>query len=306
MSRLGKILFVMAGIMLASFAAVQMILGWVPFCWVTLGFFAGLSAAGFWFDRVFFREFFGMKTTRQGMSMGWMIVLVLGLLTAVNFIGVRRYLTWDFSMNKVNTLSDQSIKLLKDLKEDLRVVYFYQDQAKGVEDAKRLFIDLLKKYQDQTPRVKLEFVEVNQNPALAEKYNIKKGTQSVILEYMGRTNLIEKIDEQEVTSALIKVSLDKDKTVYVIGGHGELPIDQSQDGISIANMKQSMLGNRYLVKDLNLSEKPIPPDADAVLIFGPTQQFLDLDIKAVETYLRAGGSVFIALEPECHMALIPF
>src|SRR5690606_20318596 len=101
----------------------------------------------------------------------------------------------------------------------------------------------------------LEFVEVNKNPALAEKYNIKRGTQSVILDYQGKTNLIEKIDEQEITGALVKVTREKQPVVYLLSGHGELAVEQQADGASLSFLKQVLEGNQYQVKELSFNEK---------------------------------------------------
>ncbi|PWU17362.1 MAG: gliding motility ABC transporter [Bdellovibrio sp.] len=308
MSQLAKILLFLSGISLGSFGIVRVILGtWVPFLWIMLAFFVVFAAAGFWVDRKFFGEFFAMKTTKQGMSMGTMILLVFTLMVAVNVLGFRRYVTWDFSMNKINSLSDQSVQLLKGLKDDLKVIYFYKEGTEGVEQNRHMFIELMRKYQDQSPKVKLEFVEVNQNPALTEKYNIKKGTQSVILEYQGRTNLIEKIDEQEITSALVKATREKDKMVYTLTGHQEMPLERQQDGSGISFLKDVLEGNRYQVKPFQFSESgQVPKDADVLLILGPQQPFLEVEIKALENFLRGGGNVFIALRPHAQHGLDGF
>lgn len=307
MSRLGKILFACSAISFLSMLAIRWILGgWVPFCWVALGFFVAFLVGGSYVDRKILGEFFGMKTTKQGFSMGTMILLVVTLLSAVNFLGARKYKSWDLSADKVNSLSEQSIKLIKDLKEDLKVVYFYRDGADNVDDNRRRFIELIRKYQDQSPLVKLEFVEVNQNPALAEKYNIKKGTQAVVLDYKGKTNMIEKIDEQEITSALVKVTREKAKSVYILGGHGELPLERQADGSGISFMKEVLEGNHYTVKTLNFATTPeIPADADIVVIPGPMQQMIQIEIIAIENYLKKGGSVFVALEPKGQHGLDP-
>lgn len=304
MGRLTKILFICSVISLLSFVIVRSLLGWVPFCWVTLAFFFGLGGAGFWIDRDFFREFLSMKTTKQGLSMGTMILLVITLLAAVNFLGARRFKTWDVSNEKVNSLSDQSIKLVKALKGDLKVIYFYKEGAEGVAENRQRFIDLIRKYQDQSNHVKLEFYEVNENPVLAEKYNIKKGTQSVILDYKGKTNLIEKIDEQELTSALAKVTRDKENVVYLLSGHGELGLEQQPDGASASFLKKVLEGNQYKVSELSFNDKiAIPTDAQAILILGPQNQFQDLEIKALENYLRGGGSIFLAIRPRARHGL---
>lgn len=305
MSRLGKILFFCSGLSLLGFVIVRLLLGtWVPFLWVCLGLFILLVGGAFYVDRVFFKEFMGMKTTRQGMSMGAMLALALVLLVALNFIAARKYTTFDFSANKVNTLSDQSVKLINSLTGDLKVIYFYKDGTEGVEQNRRAFIDLIKKYQDKSDFVKLEFVEVNKRPDLTEKYNIKKGTQAVILDYAGKTNLIEKIDEQELTSALVKVTRTSEKTVYILSGHGELPLEASQDGQSASLLKQLLEGNRYLVKSFSFTEtSEVPKDADILMVLGPQQRFIDVEIKALENYLKRGGGLIMALEPRTQHGL---
>lgn len=300
MSRLGKILFLMAGVSLVSFVIIRFLVGaWIPFLWVTLGFFMAFAVGAFYMDRAYFKEFFGMKTTKRGFSMGAMILMVLTFLSAVNVIGARRYKTWDLSVSKVNTLSDQSLKLLKDLNEDLKVTYFYKNGTEGVEQNRRAFVDLIRRYQDQSPYVKLEFVEVNERPDLAEKYGVKKGTQAVILDYKGHTNLIEKIDEQELTGALVKVTRDKEKKIFVLSGHHELPLEASTDGQSLSLMKSLLEGNRYTVQSFSLTTAPaVPADADVVIIPGPQQNFLEVEIRAIEDYLKRGGSVILALKPK--------
>lgn len=305
MSQLGKILLIFSGISLFSFVVVLTLLqAWVPFLWLSLAFFIVFGASGFWVDRKFYREFFGMKTTKQGLSMGSMVVMVLTILIAVNYLGARRYVTWDLSTSRVNSLSEQSIKLLDTLKDDLRVIYFYKDGTEGVEQNRKQFVDLLRKYQDHSSKVKLEFVEVNARPDLTEKYEIKQGSQSVLLDYQGRTSLIEKIDEQEITGALVKVSREKAKMVYVMSGHGEMSLERQEDGDSGSFLASLLQGNRYDVKDFSFSQAAsIPADADVLLILGPKQQFLESEIQGLEAFLSNGGSLFLAVEPRTQHGL---
>jgi len=298
MSRLGKVLFFLAGLSLGLFAVVRFLLGgWVPFLWVAIGLTLIFSGSAFFVDRSFFKEFLTLRTTKKGMSMGAMILMVIVSLSAINFLGSRHYATWDLSLNRINTLSDQSVKLAQSLKEDLRVIYFYQEGAEGVAQNKRLFIELLRKYQDVNPKIKLEFVEVNERPDLAKQFEIARGTQSVVLDYQGRRNTIEKIDEQELTSALAKVTRDREKKVYVLSGHGEAPLEPSQDGRSLSVFKSLLEGNRYKVESFSFTQATqVPTDADVLVVIGPKQQFLDFEITALENYLRQGGNLLLGIE----------
>ena len=299
MSRLGKILLVLSGVSMICFAIIRLLAGgWVPFLWVALGLFLGLLAGAIYVDRVFFKDFLSMRTTKKGMSMGAMLGMVLLLLIAVNFIGARKYKTWDLSLGQVNTLSDQSVRLLQSLKSDLRVIYFYKDGTEGVDQNRRAFIELIRKYEDKSPHVKLEFVEVNRRPDLTEKYNINQGTQAVLLDYQGRTNLVEKINEQEITGALVKVTRETSKTVYLLSGHRELAVEPSQDGNSVSLLKSLLEGNNYKVQTFSLTSVPaVPNDADVVMVIGPQQGFIDVEVKALEDYLARGGSLVLALRP---------
>jgi ABC-type uncharacterized transport system involved in gliding motility auxiliary subunit len=203
-------------------------------------------------------------------------------------------------------LSEQSIQLAKSLKEDLKVIYFYQEGAEGVTQNKRLFIELLRKYQDVNPRIKLEFVEVNERPDLAKQYDIARGTQSVVLDYQGRRNTIEKIDEQELTSALAKVTRTTEKKIYVLNGHGEAPLEPAQDGRSLSVLKNLLEGNRYKVEPFSFTQSAqVPSDADVLVIMGPKQQFLEFEITAIENYLKQGGNLLLGVEAGTKPGLEP-
>lgn len=307
MSQLGKILLLFSGVSFVSFALVRFLLGaWVPFNWLALAFFVFFLAGAVWKDRAFYHDFFGMKTTKQGLNMGTMILLVFSILAAVNFLGARRYLTWDLSANKVNSLSDQSLKMLDGLKDDLKVIYFYKEGARGVEQARKMFIDLIKKYQDASSKMKLEFVEINERPDLTEKYGIKSGAQQVILDYQGRNSLIVNINEQEITGGIVKVTREQAKKIYVLAGHGELGLESQEDGDSASFLKALLEGNRYEVKSFSFSnDGAIPKDTDALMILGPKQQFSEGEVKALETFLIGGGSLLLAMEPNFNVGLAP-
>lgn len=307
MGSLAKICFTLSGLSLVSFGLVRFLLAmWVPFLWVALALFVLFMLIGFYLERSFFKEFFSMKTTKQGMSMGALIALVFIFLTAVNIIGVRKYKTFDFSLAQVNTLSPQSIQLVQNLKEDLKVIYFYKQGTEGVEQNRRSFIDLLKKYQDQSEKIKLEFVEINERPDLTEQYKVNQGTQTVIMVYQGRQSRIEKIEEQEITSAIVKVVRSTDKKIYFLSGHQELGIEAAKDGQSLALFKELLTSNRYQTVEHSFTKSTqVPQDADVLVIAGPKMNFLDVELKAIQDYLHCGGSLILALETGFKTGLEP-
>lgn len=305
MSKLGKIFFLLAGVSIVVFVVARFILGgFIPFFWFLIGFAILFFVLGLYFERSFLKEFFTMRTTKHGMNMGAMILLVLLLLIVINFLAVRNYKTFDFSSSKANTLSDQSIKVVQSLDSDLNIRFFYKKGTEGNEQNRSAFSQLVKRYQDVSAKVRLDYVELNERPDLATEYGVDKGSGVVFVDYKGKKNRIDKIEESEITNAIIKVTKEKDKIIYVVEGHGEASLEESQEATGLNSLKLMLENNRYQIKSHAFSQNPkLPADADVVLIAGPKQQFLDFEITAVEDYLKAGGSLFVALDPKNNSGL---
>lgn len=298
MKKQGIIFFLISGISLVCLFVIRFLLGgWVNYLWVPLIFFVSFLIAGLWSFRGLYQEFFTLRTTREGMNMGTMILLVLVLLGAVNFLGAKKFKTFDFSSAQVNSISPQSKKLVQGLKEDLQVIYFYKTGTEGVEENRRGFIELVKKYQDESSKVKLSFVEVNENPKMAEEFGVNKGSGLVFVQYQGRKSRIEKIDEQELTGALVKVTREKDKKIYYLIGHRERDFDEEKESMGLNAFKKLLENSRYIVSPLNLNQVPaVPSDADLVIVAGPEQEFLDQELKSLKDYLSKGGSALLAVK----------
>jgi ABC-type uncharacterized transport system involved in gliding motility auxiliary subunit len=209
----------------------------------------------------------------------------------------------------MNSLSDQSVKLLQSLEEELKVVYFYKEGMEESQQSKKAFQNLVRRYQDMSSKLTLDFVEVNKRPDLVEQYEVTKGSGVAFVEYKGKRNTVEKMDkpdEQALTGAIVKVMRQKDRVVYLVTGHGEGGVDNVKDAHGLSQLKSVLEGNRYQLKPLQLAISPeVPQDADVVLVVAPRQSFLDLEIKALEKYLQNGGSVFFALDPGTNHGLSP-
>ncbi|MFN8845266.1 MAG: GldG family protein [Bdellovibrionales bacterium] len=298
MTKLSKIFLAMAGLALLAFVVAKSLLGsWMPFYTILLVFVGSLAGAVVYLERRLLIDFFTMKTTKHGMNMGLMITLVIILLSLTNYIAVKRNITWDLSQAKTNTLSDQSIQLVKSLKSDLKIYFFYKEGTQGVDENRKAFRDIVKKYQDQSNRISLEFVEANQKPKMAEEFGVNRGSGLAFVEYNGKRNRLEKVDEQEITQAIIKVTREKAKTVYVVSGHGEPDIEDSQEAGGLNMMKLLIENNSFIIKTWNLPSQPkVPEDADAILLIGPQQKMADYEIKELEKYLISGGNLMLALE----------
>lgn len=270
---------------------------WMPFMWFVVAPIVTSLLGWIYYDNKLIIEFFTMKTTKHGFNMGFIIITALVLLASLNYLGARHYLTFDFSSNRTNSLSDQSLSVLASLESDLKVKYFYKTGAERAEENKKIFRDLVKQYEDSNNKINFEIVEINERPTLASEYGATKGSGEAIVEYKGNKNRIENYTEQDFTNALIKLTRKEKKIVYFLEGHNERDLDDEKNETSIFGFRQMLEKNSYIVKKLNLFVlSKVPKDANVVVIAGPTQQIQTIEVKALEEYINRGGNLFIMLD----------
>ncbi len=298
MSSKGKLLFtisILSALALGGlFFAIRV---WMPFMW----FVVAPSIIGFigwiYLDRRQIIGFFNMKTTKQGLNMGVITFITLALLAALNYVGARHYATYDFSSSHVNSISDQSKKILSSLESELNVKFFYKTGAERAEENKKIFRELVKHYQDASNKINLEIIEINERPKLAMEFGANKGTGEAFVEYKGNKNRIENYSEQDFTNAIIKLTRKEKKNIYFLQGHNERSIDDEKNEVSLFGFRQMLEKNSFNVKKLSLATATkVPDDANLLVIAGPTQQFQSSEVKALEDYLTLGGNLLLMLD----------
>jgi ABC-type uncharacterized transport system involved in gliding motility auxiliary subunit len=229
------------------------------------------------------------------------VTLVFGLLVLVNIFFSRHHVRVDFTSAKTHSLSDQSIKVLQNLKQDITAKAFFREGNVG-----RVRIDdLLKIYAYHSPRFKYEFIDPDKNPGLIKRYEVTQdGT--TIFEAGDKDNRITGTSEEDITNALIKVTREKKKVVYLLEGHGEHSSEVTEaTGYSFAKDDLSKMG--YEVKKLQLAlAETFPKDCALLIIPGPKKDPLPNELETIKTYLASGGRVFFMVDPQTAPGLVPF
>ena len=260
--------------------------------YATYAAWAGLVAvllymAGQWRDVA---DFYKGRGAQYGTMSIVSIVVFIAILVGVNYLGTRQNKRWDFTANQVYSLSDQTIKILKELKEPVKVTVFEQDARKDVHK------DRLDEFQYQTTQLTTEYIDPDREPTLAANAKIES-VPTILFEYQGRTERVSSSNEQELTNALIKVVTGAARKVYFTQGHGEKDIASSERGglsTAVEAMKQDNLAVEQLVL---IQQKAVPDDATIVVIAGPTTDFFPPEIEALNAYAAKGGKVLVMLDP---------
>ncbi len=234
------------------------------------------------------------RSARQGGNVTLASVAVLGLLVVGNWYTNRHSPQWDLTAAKRFTLSDQTKKILGNLKQDVKVVAFLPSRQEDT--FTRGTKDLLQLYARQSPRISVEFVDPEINPGKADQYQITNYPTTLFL--MGdRKEESTGVTEQDFTSALVKLTRNEQKKVYFLQGHQERDPDSSQQS-GLNSAFSGLKRENYAVEKLSLAQtQKVPDDAAVLVIAGPRVPLLDLERQAVADYLDRGGHVFLMVEP---------
>ena len=243
--------------------------------------------AGQWRDVATFYEGRG---ARYGTMSIVSIVVFVGILTAINYLSSRQNKRWDFTANQVYSLSDQTIKILRDLKEPVHVTVFERVDRQDVHR------DRLDEFAYYSPRLTAEYIDPDKYPTRASTAKIDT-LPTILFEYKGRTERVTSSDEQALTNALIKVLTGAARKVYFTQGHGEKDT-ASSDRTGYSTVFEQLKQDNFTADTLVLvQQKAVPDDATIVVIPGPTTDFFPPEIEALNAYVAKGGKVFVMLDP---------
>jgi ABC-type uncharacterized transport system involved in gliding motility auxiliary subunit len=260
--------------------------------YATYGAWAGLVCvliymAGQWRDVA---TFYQGRGARYGTMSIVSVLVFVGILAAINYLSARQNKRWDLTANQVYSLSDQTIKILRDLKEPVHVTVFERNDRQDVHR------DRLDEFGYYSTQLTAEYIDPDREPTRAGAAKVET-LPTILFEYKGRTERVTSSNEQDLTNALIKVLTGTTRKVYFTQGHGEKDFNSSDRGgysTAVEQLKQDNFGAEPLVL---IQQKTVPDDATIVVIAGPTTDFFPPEIEALNAYVAKGGKVMAMLDP---------
>ncbi len=219
------------------------------------------------------------------------IIVILAVLVVANFLANRYNKSYDATANKRFTLSDQTKKVVGDLKQDVTISYF--DRANGMQNAK----DLLDRYQNLSPKLHIEYVDLLKNPTLARAENVTREGEAVVTVGARREDA-KTFDEEGVTGALIRALKGGEREVCVVSGHGEHRLDDSSQDNGFSGFQTIVTKDNYKIQSINLLQKAeVPADCTMLVVAGPTGDYIQPEVDAIKKYVEGGGRALFMLDP---------
>jgi ABC-type uncharacterized transport system involved in gliding motility auxiliary subunit len=222
------------------------------------------------------------------------ILVVIAAVVVVNILANRYNKSVDTTANKRYSLSEQTAKIVKGLKQNATIVYF--NQTTRFREGK----DLLDEYANLSPRVQVQYVDPDKNPQLAREDGIRDFGTAVV-EIGNKHETAKSMDEEGITGAFIRDLKGNTRTVCFVTGSGEHQIDDTdRDGLS--QFKDLLAKDEYETRAVDLLQKAeVPDDCTTLVVAGPTHDYQQPEVDAIRKYVEGGGRAMFLLDPPLQM-----
>jgi ABC-type uncharacterized transport system involved in gliding motility auxiliary subunit len=262
--------------------------------WVGLGAAAVALVAAMALDPDRLRAALTGRQARYGSNTVLISLGFVGILVVINYLVYANPLSADLTEDREYTLAPESDLALASLPEPAVLQAFYSSDLRSSRESLR---PLLERYRAASDgKVTFSFIDPVENPLLARQLGIERdGSLAVV---MGdRSEVITYPTEEEITGALVRLSNPEARVIYMLTGHGERDIeDTAETGFS--QVRIALESKNYTVNTLNLLSDPnVPADALAVIVAGSVYPLSAAEITALSTYVEAGGSLVVLLQP---------
>ncbi len=222
-------------------------------------------------------------------------VIVIAILVLLNFFANRYNKSYDSTSNKQFTLSDQTVKIAKNLQQPLTITYW--DQPTKFKPAQ----DLLDRYKNLSPKIDVQYMDADKKRTQAIAAGVK--TLGTIFVDIGTKHQEAKsLTEEEVTGAIVRALKGGERLACFVLGSGEHSIDSAErSGYSQA--KELLEKNNYKTQTLKMLEKTeIPKDCTIVTVAGPKRDYIQPEVDALKAYVENGGHAVFMLDPPLKFA----
>src|SRR5207253_3628647 len=140
-----------------------------------------------------------MKTrqTRYSLYLTVYLLVILAILGAANWLANRHNKSIDSTSNKKFSLSDQTVKVVKGLSQDVTITDY--DKTSAFTTAR----DLLDRYSNLSSKLKVIYLDPDKKPQVAKAAGIRSYGQ-IVVDSGTKKDEAKALTEEEITGALIR------------------------------------------------------------------------------------------------------
>ena len=232
----------------------------------------------------------------QSQITGFLLIgLALLSVIIINIIAVRYNQKYDFTKQQRYTLSEQSISILKDIKQPIQVKTYFTASSPAYTE----FQVLQENIEQETTFLEIANIDPLKNPLKAQQDNITSEWGTIILQNGESTiRLDESFHEEAFINALTKIITDVRHAICFTQGHQELDIEDTYNLVGMGLIHDKLQGQNYSISSVNLmKEGRVPEYCEVLVVAGPRSDFFPPEYEMIAQHLSEGRHLFVMLDP---------
>jgi hypothetical protein len=233
-----------------------------------------------------------------------LVILIVVLLNAGLGMIFRKYpLNIDLTEDQIFEISGDTRDFLSRLDKDVEIYILNTEEQFTASSPVDYFVqanEVIRKYAQLSPRIRLTYLDLLRNPDFGSRYpSLSLKVNDILLVSGDRNRVLGSSDlfnvrnsvygqyimsskaEQAMTSALLNITGNETIFVQVIGGHGEDDIGAFTGLLSL---------NVYEVGSLNLLTEDISPDTSLVILAAPDRDLAEEELQKLDAFLSSGNN----------------
>lgn len=199
---------------------------------------------------------------------------------------------FDLTANKRHSLSNNSVDLLKLLKQEVTVHAYTTDDV-----TKKAISEIIARYQHVKSDFNLRLLNPDLDIAEAQQDGIVMNKPfAFVIYYNNRMEHISSLSEQAISNALLRLNRRDNQQVVFLSGHGEREVAGDTNRAYTSLYKQ-LISMGFNIQTLNLLEKPLPDSTRLVVIAAPENEYLTGELEQIESFINSGGNLLWLSDP---------
>lgn len=228
-------------------------------------------------------------------------------------------LTFDFSVQRSNVISDTSVKFLESLPQDskIRIVGLFEKPESFYGGKYQYIIPLLDDYVKKSGgKVSVEYVDMQKNPGIIQQldptgsYDLSSLSGWYVVSYNGKIDVIDPIscytidtDYLNQTGRLVATAINTEYTFtnsmmsLVKGFTNKAYIVTGLKENKSTQLKKMLNGMGIETADLNVTtDFKVPSDCNLLILNGPNSDITETMYVEIKVYVESGGKVIVAVD----------
>ena len=225
------------------------------------------------------------------------VLALMAAATGLGYLASVHHMQRDVTYNSINSLGPESIEVLKQMDGPVNITVYATEQDARLGDIRKIIRDFLSLYQRYKPNIKLVFVDPTKDTEKARAAQVRFNGEMVI-EYDGRSEHLTKINEQILTSTLLRLAHTRGQALMYLAGHGEPRLDGIANfdlgSVFGAKLKQ----NGFRLDSLNLAlAQEVPDNVSMLVITQPQVDLMPGETDKILRYIDRGGNLLWLVDP---------